>query len=234
MALTPEGTPYVESTDLVANYPAASLSLANRVDLVGVLPFATSAARATAIPSPTDGQYSYLQDTNATEFYNGSAWVSAGGGKILQVVSTAKTDTFTTSSSSLVDITGLSATITPSVATNKVLVTVHINANAGPNVSGTLNAVLVRNSTNIAIGDAAGSRLRRTFIRSSSLDATTIQGTLSMTFLDSPATTSATTYKIQIALTDGVTGYINRSGTDTDSANNARGISTITVMEVSA
>jgi hypothetical protein len=35
MALTPEGTPYVESTDLVANYPAASLSLANRVDLVG-------------------------------------------------------------------------------------------------------------------------------------------------------------------------------------------------------
>lgn len=78
MALTPEGTPYVESTDLVANYPAASLSLANRVDLVGVLPFATSAARATAIPSPTDGQYSYLQDTNATEFWNGSAWVAAG------------------------------------------------------------------------------------------------------------------------------------------------------------
>lgn len=78
MALTPEGTPYVESSDLVANYPAASLSLANRVDLVGVLPFATSAARATAIPSPTDGQYSYLQDTNSTEFWNGSAWVAAG------------------------------------------------------------------------------------------------------------------------------------------------------------
>jgi hypothetical protein len=78
MALTPEGTPYVESTDLVANYPAASLSLANRVDVVGVLPFADSAARATAIPSPTDGQYSYLQDTNSTEFWNGSAWVVAG------------------------------------------------------------------------------------------------------------------------------------------------------------
>jgi hypothetical protein len=78
MALTPEGTPYVESSDLVANYPAASLSLANRVDLVGVLPFATSAARATAIPSPTDGQYSYLQDTNLTQFWNGSAWQTAG------------------------------------------------------------------------------------------------------------------------------------------------------------
>jgi len=78
MALTPEGTPYVESSDLVANYPAASLALANRVDLVGVLPFATSAARATAIPSPTDGQDTYLQDTNLTQFWNGSAWQTAG------------------------------------------------------------------------------------------------------------------------------------------------------------
>ena len=78
MATTPEGTPYVESSDLVANYPAASLSLANRVDLVGVLPFANAAARTTAIPTPTDGQYTYLQDTNSTEFWNGTAWVAAG------------------------------------------------------------------------------------------------------------------------------------------------------------
>jgi len=84
MALTPEGTPYVESTDLVANYPAASLSLADRVDLVGVLPFADAAARTTAIPSPTDGQYSYLQDTNSTEFWNGSAWLTTSGEVVLQ------------------------------------------------------------------------------------------------------------------------------------------------------
>jgi hypothetical protein len=78
MALTPEGTPYVESSDLVANYPAASLSLANRVDLVGVLPFADSAARDAAITSPSDGQYVYLQDTNTTQFYNGATWQTAG------------------------------------------------------------------------------------------------------------------------------------------------------------
>jgi hypothetical protein len=78
MALTPPGSPYVESSDLVANYPAVSESLAERVDLVGVLPFATSTARGTAIPSPTDGQYSYLQDTNTTQFWNGSAWQTAG------------------------------------------------------------------------------------------------------------------------------------------------------------
>lgn len=78
MATTGAGTPYVESSDLVANYPAVSESLAERVDLVGVLPFADSTARGTALPSPTDGQYSYLQDTNATEYWDGSAWVAAG------------------------------------------------------------------------------------------------------------------------------------------------------------
>lgn len=78
MALTPPGSPYVESSDLVANYPAVSESLAERVDLVGVLPFASAAARTTALPTPTDGQYSYLQDTNATEYYDGAAWVAAG------------------------------------------------------------------------------------------------------------------------------------------------------------
>jgi hypothetical protein len=78
MAVTAPGSPYVESSDLVANYPGVSESLAERVDLVGVLPFADSTARGTALPSPTDGQYSYLQDTNATEYYNGTAWVAAG------------------------------------------------------------------------------------------------------------------------------------------------------------
>lgn len=78
MATTAPGSPYVESSDLVANYPAVSEALAERVDTVGVLPFATSTARGTAIPSPTEGQYTYLQDTNATEYWDGSAWVAAG------------------------------------------------------------------------------------------------------------------------------------------------------------
>jgi hypothetical protein len=78
MATTAPGSPYVESSDLVANYPAVSEALAERVDTVGVLPFATSTARGTALPSPTEGQYTYLQDTNATEYWDGAAWVAAG------------------------------------------------------------------------------------------------------------------------------------------------------------
>ena len=87
MANTLPGTPYVESSDLVANYPAVSESLAERVDLVGILPFASSTARGTALPTPTDGQYTYLQDTNSTQFWNGSAWQNAGIDPGLQIVS---------------------------------------------------------------------------------------------------------------------------------------------------
>jgi hypothetical protein len=51
----------------------------------GVLVFASSAARAAAITSPQEGQYSYLKDTNATEYYDGSAWVGAPQGDITAV-----------------------------------------------------------------------------------------------------------------------------------------------------
>ena len=96
MATTAPGSPYVESSDLVANYPAVSEALAERVDTVGVLPFATSTARGTAIPSPTEGQYTYLQDTNATEYWDGSAWVAAGAAPGLVHINTT---TFTAQSS---------------------------------------------------------------------------------------------------------------------------------------
>lgn len=45
-----------------------------------VMVFADSAARTTAITSPQEGMISYLKDTNATQYYSGSAWVSIGGG----------------------------------------------------------------------------------------------------------------------------------------------------------
>jgi len=51
----------------------------------GVLVFASSAARSAAVTSPQEGQYSYLKDTNATEYYDGSAWVAAPVGDITAV-----------------------------------------------------------------------------------------------------------------------------------------------------
>ena len=55
----------------------------------GVLVFASSAARASAITSPQEGQYSFLKDTDALEYYTGSAWVGAPVGDITAVTTAA-------------------------------------------------------------------------------------------------------------------------------------------------
>jgi hypothetical protein len=156
----------------------------------------------------------------------------AAPGKVLQVVSVAKTDTFTTASTSFVDVTGLSVAITPTSATSKIFVLVMLT---GQGASGTasLQGRLMRGSTAIAIGDAAGSRAR---VSVGNLDG---GGSTSLTapimFLDSPATTASTTYKIQILCNQTPnTVFVNRSPSDTDSVQFGRGISTITLMEVSA
>ena len=153
-------------------------------------------------------------------------------GSVLQVVSTTKTDTFTTSSTSPVDITGLSVSITPSSSSNKILITGSVcygESTAAPYLMGFL---LVRNSTNICIADAAGSRSRWTF-GGQGIPSTDNTVFAPLNFLDSPATTSATTYKIQAQAESPQTIYINRGGeSDGDGAITGRFTSTITVMEI--
>ena len=141
-------------------------------------------------------------------------------GTVLQVVSTAKTDVFSSSSTSFTDVTGLSVAITPSSSSNKILVSVHFMSAATGANSPRFN--LVRGSTNIA--QPSGST-------PSSLQLNTGGSTLgrmgSIVFLDSPSTTSETTYKLQ-GRTDGNSFVINRRGDDA----NKTSISTITVMEI--
>ncbi len=142
-------------------------------------------------------------------------------GHVIQVVSVAKTDTFSSSSTSFTDVTGLSVAITPSSSSSKILVSVHFTAAATGANSPRFN--LVRGSTNIA--QPSGSV-------PSSLQLNTSGSTDgrmgSIVFLDSPSTTSETTYKLQ-GSTDGNSFVVNRRG---DSANKTS-ISTITVMEIS-
>jgi hypothetical protein len=149
---------------------------------------------------------------------------------VVQVVSTTKTDTFSSSSTSYVDITGMSVSITPSKATSKILVVA--NLMIGSTATDPITQInLVRGSTSIAQGDAAGSRTRAATGVRVDLSANCLS--LGINFLDSPATTSATTYKLQMLMNSG-TSYLNRSSTDSDSAVFARYSSTITVMEILA
>jgi hypothetical protein len=147
---------------------------------------------------------------------------------IVQIKNVFKSDTFSTASTSFVDVTGLSISITPTSATNKILVMVTANL-ASDGSSYAVFARLMRDSTAIAIGDTAGSRIRST---AGAYPNGGLSQTAAMNFLDSPATTSATTYKLQIMVNASGTGYVNRNNGDSDAATTNRTVSTITVMEV--
>ena len=157
-------------------------------------------------------------------------------GSVLQVVQTVKSDTFSASPAQtvFVDITGLSVSITPTSATNKILVFIDIAVGHSTATTGAGNVRLVRGSTPIYIGDAAGPRARS--IASWPYDFT--QYSLlrySGVYLDSPATTSSTTYKYQIAgQSSSYTVYVNRTHYDDNRWEDPRVASSITVMEIAA
>jgi hypothetical protein len=132
----------------------------------------------------------------------------------------------------LVDITGLSATITPASASNKVLVMTNIGG--GSRASGAGNWKLLRGSTQIANPDDASNRSRNAF--SGGMWITSDHDAMRAmvgTFLDSPATTSATTYKVQAANGTGGAINVNRTNNDTDAEDSGgRMTSSITLMEI--
>lgn len=141
---------------------------------------------------------------------------------ILQTVSTTKLDIFSTTSSTYVDVTGVSATITPKSATNKVLV--RITGLVGVNNTGYApELVMVRGSTGIAVTSSGATGMPYSGSTASGVG-------FAFEFLDSPATISATTYKLQARVGGGSTltiGYYPINST-------ARTITSIVLMEVRA
>ena len=158
-----------------------------------------------------------------------AANVKLPAGCILQTLSTTKTDTFANSSSSNQVITGLTVTITPKYATSKILV--HASVAASTSSGGRAFITLGKGGSVLVQGDESGSR-RRCFAQIQNSD-TGFMNSITMEFLDSPATTSALTYQV-IGLPEGGSTQINinKSSTDSDSASRGRGSSTITVMEI--
>jgi hypothetical protein len=146
-----------------------------------------------------------------------------GAFRVLQIVQATKANTFSTTSATYVDVTDLSVTITPSATSSKILACITVQAAA---TTGDAVIRLVRGATAIAVG-TGGSGFNGTGMASSSYPNAMF--TIATEFLDSPATTSATTYKVQ-ALSNSGTTVINRRGFDTAYG----GFSTITVMEISA
>ena len=156
---------------------------------------------------------------------------SPKAGNVIQVVSTTKTDKFTTTSSSAVDITGLSVTITPTSASSKILIVTNINYGGNTNLYGAF--FVLRNSTNVVVGTyPTGSQTAATFGVGTPVDTYKLM-CASHTYFDSPNTTSATTYKIQAASKDSsVTFTVNAPFQTDNGAYIIGGTSTITVMEI--
>jgi hypothetical protein len=200
-----------------------------------VMVFDDDAARGSAIPTPSEGMVTYLKDTNLVQAFNGSAFASLG--TILQVVSTTKTDASSISipaNSFSGAVSGLTATITPSSTSSKVLVLLTVSGSRAddlPIIAGSLR----RNTTPVGVATSAGSRLATSFagfIVSSNTAGSILSQ--SFQFLDSPNSTSALTYDIILANNAGgtTTYFVNRSSNDGDNAGIFRAASSITLMEV--
>ena len=190
-----------------------------------IMRFADATARDAAFggageTSLAEGMTCYLDDTNVLQSYTGSAWVSvaSSSGAVLQIVSGSTATPLTMSSTTAVD-TGLTATITPKFATSKILVLVNQvgGDKSSANLSNSISLRLLRGASQIAL-----------IAHSAGYTGTTLNvrvAAMSTCFLDSPATTSATTYKTQVANGIAAASVSVQIGGD---------LSTITLMEISA
>jgi hypothetical protein len=157
---------------------------------------------------------------------------NAPSGSVIQVVQTVFTTTASVSGSTWNEITALATSITPTSASSKILIMPSIDYSAG--VGYRTGVRILRNSTDILLGDSAGSRIRASqlgrFIDSSEQ---MVQQANKM-YLDSPATTSSITYRFYISAENatGTTLYVNRTVSDSDSTSHFRGTSTIILMEI--
>jgi len=168
------------------------------------------------------------------------SWASpAGGGKVLQVVNYVLATTATLNSGSYVT-TGVEATITPTLNTSKILVIAQLSGNGS--VSSANNSFflsLFKNSTNLANPTSPGSRTPAFCQWFKTYGAATGQDSMmfmwNFSFLDSPATTSATTYSVKYAGESSNPIFeVNRTSSDTNAGYLPRATSNITLLEIGA
>ena len=157
-------------------------------------------------------------------------------GRIVQVVQGVKSDTqsITANLATKDTVTGLNATITPTSSSSKILV--QLNMHVGASIDTHVAGLILRDTTEIGLADANGSRTRNSFacgLKATSADWCTAM--LSQSVLDSPSTTSATSYSVKIGGNGSATVTVNfderNQGSTTDTSICS---SSITLMEVLA
>jgi hypothetical protein len=182
--------------------------MATTITAAGDIVIGTGSGTYDNLPIGTTAQV-LTADTTVSPYKVKWATPAGGGGKVLQVVMGTTATATTISSTTMTDST-LTATITPTLSTSKVLVLVsqewYIYESGSPNAA-TGNFRLLRGSTTIQDN---GSGMALGF-ETTGISAAEVAGTLSISYLDSPATTSATTYKTQGRNAGGVDFTFQRS-----------------------
>tara|TARA_R100000353_G_scaffold7374_1_gene9224 strand:+ start:1782 stop:2315 length:534 start_codon:yes stop_codon:yes gene_type:complete len=160
---------------------------------------------------------------------------SGSNGGIIQVKQTLKTDAFSMNSNSFTDVTGMTVAITPSSNSNKILIRLDLCYGGQGNLYGLIN--LYRGSTHIGASTAVSlsNQLLGTFGATCGNNDNDYYKLHNANYqiLDSPATTSAVTYKIQVYSYDSRYFYLNRPYNNDNSAYIHGGSSSITAYEVS-
>jgi hypothetical protein len=201
-------------------------SMATAIDAKGDLVVGTGADTFSRLAVGTNAYVLTADSAEAT----GIKWATpaAAGTIVKQITFGTLKATASTSSTTFTD-TGLSASITPTSASSKIMVTA--NVSLAPMASGGIFLTLTDGSNTILLDPTSSGSRSKVFSRIEGDTAgqyTMFAQTLQ--FVDSPGSTSAKTYKIRWFVSGG-TGYINRMTTDSDSDGYAAGISTITLTE---
>ena len=149
--------------------------------------------------APADTDEFLISDSGVLKRLDASL---VGGGKIGQVVSATSNSSLVSTANSFVDLTGVTVDITPSATSSKVLIitSLPLFTNGGVDIY----ATILRGSTNL--GNATTGFGRAAKGDAASYELHTISG---INFLDSPSTTSSTTYKVQIKTSNGGTHTSN-------------------------
>ena len=191
------------------------------VDAKGDLIAGTASDTVSRLAVGSNGTVLIADSSTAT----GLKWDTPPGGKVLQVVQ-ATTSTATTISSTTYADTTLTATITPTSATSKVLVMFsQVSSTSRNDIEAGSGIRLLRGATAVYEPATGGFETQYIYGTGIGSSGTNIKGIVSASYLDSPATTSATTYKTQSR---------TQNSTNSPSVTLNSGISTMILMEIGA
>tara|TARA_R100000278_G_scaffold118750_1_gene99605 strand:- start:1476 stop:1997 length:522 start_codon:yes stop_codon:yes gene_type:complete len=157
---------------------------------------------------------------------------TGGGGGIIQVKQVVKTDVFSSSSTSFVDITGLTVNITPTSSSSKILVLAQCTVVGGDAGTGIM---LDRDGSEPLKADSEGNRQRFTITGGYGDGGFYYSnGANHISYLDSPGTDQQITYKLKAKTRSNSTFYVNTTTHRNNDTNTSNSTATLTVMEVSA